>query len=180
MIVFVHDASALWHQPHISVMTWPASLLSLLQCYLLCRVLSSFPASASLLSRSSVSTAVSVCLRLDSHLAKYESPPNISVPAYLSTNCVSQLIVTLPSTWDHSAVLMYILALCINSACLIYVYDEEIELVSFQLGIPNVSFIDRRLSFGQVPLNLTTTRVATLTNSSMHHAYFQVTVGICS
>ena len=43
-----------------------------------------------------------------------------------------------------------------------------------QIGATNVSFIDRRISFGQVPLHQTTARTAMLKNNSLNHAYFQV------
>ena len=43
-----------------------------------------------------------------------------------------------------------------------------------QLGPTNVQFIDRRVMFGQVPLHLTTTRVAMIRNNSLNHAFFQV------
>ena len=45
-----------------------------------------------------------------------------------------------------------------------------------QLGQTNVQFIDRRIMFGQVPLHVTTTRTAMLKNTSLNHAYFQVTL----
>ena len=43
-----------------------------------------------------------------------------------------------------------------------------------KFGPTNVQFIERRVMFGVVPLNLTTTKSALLFNESSHHAYFQV------
>ena len=40
--------------------------------------------------------------------------------------------------------------------------------------MPQVQLIDKRMSFGQVPLNLTTTKIAKIRNSGAYHAYFQV------
>ena len=37
-----------------------------------------------------------------------------------------------------------------------------------------VQLVDKRISFGQVPLNLSTTRTARIRNSGAYHAYFQV------
>ncbi|XP_048239518.1 cilia and flagella-associated protein 47-like isoform X3 [Haliotis rufescens] len=43
-----------------------------------------------------------------------------------------------------------------------------------QLGTSSVQFVERRIMFGQVPVNLTTTRTALLHNSGQNHAFFQV------
>ncbi|XP_076467202.1 cilia and flagella-associated protein 47-like [Babylonia areolata] len=43
-----------------------------------------------------------------------------------------------------------------------------------ELGSTAVSFVDSRIIFGAVPVNLTTTKVALLQNSGQNHAYFQV------
>ncbi|KAI0223616.1 Cilia- and flagella-associated protein 47 [Lamellibrachia satsuma] len=45
---------------------------------------------------------------------------------------------------------------------------------SAKIGMPQVQLIDKRMSFGQVPLNLTTTKIAKIRNSGAYHAYFQV------
>ncbi|CAH1800026.1 unnamed protein product [Owenia fusiformis] len=42
------------------------------------------------------------------------------------------------------------------------------------IGPTNVQFIERRIMFGQIPLNLTTTRTAMLHNTSQSHAFFEV------
>jgi len=51
-----------------------------------------------------------------------------------------------------------------------YIYTE----ISFQLGSANVQFVERRIMFGQTPINLTTTRTALLANTGQNHGYFQV------
>ncbi|XP_070190234.1 cilia and flagella-associated protein 47-like isoform X3 [Littorina saxatilis] len=43
-----------------------------------------------------------------------------------------------------------------------------------ELGTTVVSFVESRIIFGPVPVNLTTTKVAMLHNSGSNHAYFQV------
>ncbi|XP_021363645.1 cilia- and flagella-associated protein 47-like isoform X2 [Mizuhopecten yessoensis] len=43
-----------------------------------------------------------------------------------------------------------------------------------EMGTPNVQFMERRVMFGQTPINLTTVRSALLANTGQHHAYFQV------
>ncbi|XP_075257847.1 cilia- and flagella-associated protein 47-like isoform X3 [Convolutriloba macropyga] len=43
-----------------------------------------------------------------------------------------------------------------------------------KFGQPQVQFIDRRVLFDNVPLNMTTTRTAVLYNPSQNHAFFQV------
>ncbi|XP_078698604.1 cilia- and flagella-associated protein 47-like isoform X8 [Branchiostoma floridae x Branchiostoma belcheri] len=43
-----------------------------------------------------------------------------------------------------------------------------------KLGQTAVQFVERRILFGSVPINMTTTRTALLHNTSQHHAYFQV------
>ncbi|KAL8606797.1 hypothetical protein ACOMHN_049626 [Nucella lapillus] len=43
-----------------------------------------------------------------------------------------------------------------------------------ELGATTVNFVDSRIIFGPVPVNLTTTRIALLQNSGANHAYFQV------
>ena len=43
-----------------------------------------------------------------------------------------------------------------------------------KFGNTNVQFIERRVMFGVVPLNLTSTKSALLFNGSANHAYFQV------
>ena len=55
-----------------------------------------------------------------------------------------------------------------------HIFDNN-DLI-LQIGATNVSFIDRRISFGQVPLHQTTVRTAMLKNNSLNHAYYQVTV----
>ena len=47
-------------------------------------------------------------------------------------------------------------------------------LFVLQLGATVVNFVDSRIIFGAVPVNLTTTKVALLHNSGNNHAYFQV------
>ena len=44
-----------------------------------------------------------------------------------------------------------------------------------KFGAPQVQFVDRRVLFDNVPLNMTTTRTAVLYNPSQNHAFFQVT-----
>ncbi|KAK3096977.1 hypothetical protein FSP39_005325 [Pinctada imbricata] len=43
-----------------------------------------------------------------------------------------------------------------------------------ELGSANVQFVERRIMFGQTPINITTTRTALLANTGQNHAYFQV------
>ncbi|XP_071134806.1 cilia- and flagella-associated protein 47-like isoform X3 [Mytilus edulis] len=43
-----------------------------------------------------------------------------------------------------------------------------------ELGTASVQFVERRIMFGQTPINLTTTRTAMLANTGQTHAYFQV------
>ncbi|XP_055954756.1 cilia and flagella-associated protein 47 [Patella vulgata] len=43
-----------------------------------------------------------------------------------------------------------------------------------ELGHSNVHFVERRIMFGQVPVNLSTVRTALLHNTGPNHAYFQV------
>ncbi|XP_052808119.1 cilia- and flagella-associated protein 47-like isoform X2 [Mya arenaria] len=43
-----------------------------------------------------------------------------------------------------------------------------------ELGPTNVQFVERRIIFGQVPVNLCTTRKILLANTGINHAYFQV------
>ncbi|XP_065649230.1 cilia and flagella-associated protein 47 isoform X4 [Hydra vulgaris] len=45
---------------------------------------------------------------------------------------------------------------------------------SAELGITSCSFVESRLLFGNIPLNLTTTRSVLLKNDGKNHAYFQV------
>ncbi|XP_052708553.1 cilia and flagella-associated protein 47-like isoform X1 [Crassostrea angulata] len=43
-----------------------------------------------------------------------------------------------------------------------------------ELGNTSVQFVERRVMFGQTPINITTTRTALLANTGQTHAYFQV------
>ncbi|KAL4233464.1 hypothetical protein ACF0H5_008145 [Mactra antiquata] len=43
-----------------------------------------------------------------------------------------------------------------------------------ELGPTHVQFVERRIMFGQVPVNLCTTRTVLLANTGQNHAYFQV------
>lgn len=43
-----------------------------------------------------------------------------------------------------------------------------------EVGTPVVNFMENRLTFGSVPINLTTTKIAMLYNSGHNHTYFQV------
>lgn len=58
-----------------------------------------------------------------------------------------------------------------------YIYDTNIKLmfpINLQLGPTHVQFVERRIMFGQVPVNLCTTRTVLLANTGTNHAYFQV------
>ncbi|KAL5010428.1 hypothetical protein ScPMuIL_012733 [Solemya velum] len=43
-----------------------------------------------------------------------------------------------------------------------------------ELGPTSVQFVERRIMFGQVPINVTTTRTVLLANTGQNHAFFQV------
>ena len=43
-----------------------------------------------------------------------------------------------------------------------------------QMGPTSVKFVDSRIGFGAVPINLMTTKFARIHNSGYNHAYFQV------
>ncbi|KAL3884217.1 hypothetical protein ACJMK2_030436, partial [Sinanodonta woodiana] len=47
-------------------------------------------------------------------------------------------------------------------------------LCKAELGPTSVQFVERRIMFGQVPVNITTTRNVLLANTGENHAYFQV------
>lgn len=42
------------------------------------------------------------------------------------------------------------------------------------MGPTSVSFVEQRIAFGSVPVNLTTTKSAFLQNTGVNHGYFQV------
>lgn len=53
-------------------------------------------------------------------------------------------------------------------------------LLSSQFGKPSCVFREKRVLFGLVPLNLSTIRTVHLENKGEHHAYFQVTIHVCT
>ena len=48
------------------------------------------------------------------------------------------------------------------------------NLIFYQLGSPQIQFINRRANFGKVPVNATSTRTYYLTNNGTCHSYFHI------